>query len=81
MEIILTLASNLENMSNKKETLFTSIGLFVFVNVNNLSRIIIFHVIVNFQLSFIVNDQDKTFPNRINTISSRQVMIIKKNFI
>ena len=30
IEIVLTLASNLENISNKKETFLTSIGLFVF---------------------------------------------------
>ena len=35
---------------------------------------------VNLQLSYIVNDQDKISPNHINTISSRQVMRIKKNF-
>ena len=74
-EIVLTLASNLENISNKKET-FLSIGLFIFCNWLR----IISHVNVNLQLSYIVNDQDKISPNHINTVSSRQVMRIKKIF-
>ena len=79
MEIVLTLASNLENISNKKKKHFLALVCLFFVNVNNWLRIISL-VNVNLQLSYIVNDQEKISPNHINTISSRQVMRIKKNF-
>ena len=80
MEIVLTLATTLENVSNRKETFLISIIVCSFFCQFK-------ELVENYPISLSqckpltpISDQDKISPHNIKTISSRQVMTIKKNF-